>query len=413
MMTYNRNKKNSLYLMLMVTVAGLLFNACEEYPHEYEITEEVPSIDYIRVANPDKSDSLIVSASLNSTITLIGENLTSIREIWFNDKQAYLNTSFITSNSMFVTIPNEIPEEVSNKIYMVAGKDTVIYDFNVVVPPPAPRSMVCEFIADGEQAVIKGNYFINDENVPLQVFFPGNLEGEVLNVSENYDEVTVTVPLGTSVGPVTVKTIYGSGLSTFYFRDDRNYILDWDGLDAAGGWRAGNIANTEPAGINGNYVRFEGDMAGEIGSTWNEDNFSFNLWNASNGRSDEPFYEGDLNSAVLKFECYVVEEWKASALQMIFTPYEVSGTNAFIADNVTMRGLWNPWVLTGSYQTDGWVTVSIPMSEFHYYQDGKDAGANLTNDMLGGLTFFVYHGGVDGEDCRVHICIDNIRIVAM
>ncbi|MCW3805357.1 glycan-binding surface protein [Plebeiibacterium marinum] len=413
MIAYNRNRKHGLFLVIMVVLVGLLFNACEEYPHEYEITDGTPGIDYIRVADPDKSDSLIVSASLNSTIALIGENLTSISEVWFNDKQAYLNTSFITSNSMFVTIPNEIPEEVSNKIFMVAGTDTIKYDFNVVVPPPAPKSMVCEFIADGEQAVIKGNYFINDENVPLRVFFPGNQEGEVLNVSENYDEITVTVPSGAGVGPLTVKTIYGSGLSTFYFRDDRNYILDWDELDAAGGWRSGNIANTEPEGINGNYIRFEGDMAGSIGGTWNEDNFSFNLWNASNGRSEDPFYEGDLNNAVLKFECNVLEEWKASALQMIFTPYEVSGTNAFIADNVTMRGLWNPWVLTGSYQTDGWVTVSIPMSEFHYYHDGKDAGANITNDMLGGLTFFVYHGGVEGEDCRVHICIDNIRIVPM
>ncbi len=413
MIAYNRNRKHGLFLVMMVVLAGLLFNACEEYPHEYEITDGIPSIDYIRVADPDKSDSLIVSASLNSTVALIGENLTSISEVWFNDKQAYLNTSFITSNSMFVTIPNEIPEIVSNQIFMVVGMDTIKYDFNVVVPPPAPRSMICEFIKDGEQAVIKGNYFINDENVPLRVFFPGNLEGEVQNVSENYDEITVTVPIGAGVGPLTVKTIYGSGISTFYFRDDRNYILDWDVLDAAGGWRAGNIANSEPEGINGNYVRFEGDMAGSIGGTWNEDSFSFNLWNASNGRSEEPFYEGDLTKAVLKFECYVVEEWKASALQMIFTPYEVNGTNAYIADNATMRGLWNPWVLSGSFQTDGWITVSIPMSEFHYYHDGKDAGANISNDMLGGLTFFVYHGGVEGEDCKVHMCIDNIRIVPM
>lgn len=410
------NRKNiisSVFLIVTIAIVGLLFQGCEEYPHEYEITGGVPIVDYIRVADPEKSDSLIVSASLNSTVALIGDNLTSITEMWFNDKQAYLNTSFITANSMFVTIPNEIPEAVSNKIYMIAGKDTVEYDFNVVVPPPAPRSMVCEFIADGEQAIIKGNYFINDENVPLRVFFSGNLEGEVQNVNENYDEIIVTVPSGAGVGPVTVKTIYGSGHSTFYFRDDRNYILDWDELDAAGGWRSGNIANSVPAGINGNYVRFKGDMTGAVGDTWNEDNFSFNLWNASNGRPDVPFYDGDLNEAVLKFECYVVDEWRASALQMIFTPYEVSGTNAYLADNVTMRGLWNPWVATGSYQSEGWVTVSIPMSEFHYYHDGKDAGANISNEMLGGLTFFVYHGGVEGKDCRVHMCIDNIRIVPM
>jgi hypothetical protein len=273
--------------------------------------------------------------------------------------------------------------------------------------------MLCEFVAEGEEAVIYGSYFIDDPNVPLQVFFPGELEGEVVSVSDDFDEIVVKVPSGASSGQLSVKSIYGSSRSSFFFRDDRNYILDWDNLNAAGGWRSGVIANSNPAGISGNYVRFDGDMAGGIGSTWNEDAHSFNLWNASNGRSDEPFYDGDLSEAVLKFECYVVEEWSASALQMIFTPYSVSSTNGYIADGVTPRGLWMPWVSSGSYQTEGWITVSIPISEFHYFHDGADAGSNVTKDMLGGLTFFVWHGGVEGTDCRVHMCIDNIRIVPM
>ncbi len=402
----------ALFFMAVLAI-GIMFQSCEEYPDEYEITSGSPTVDYIRMSDPEKSDSLIVSASLNQTIVLIGDNLTSIKEMWFNDKEAYLNTSFITSNALFVTIPNEIPGVVSDKIYMVAGKDTVAYDFNVVVPAPAPKSMLCEFVPDGDEATIYGNYFINDPNVPLQVFFPGELEGEVVSVSEDFEEIVVKVPEGAGVGQVTVKSIYGSSRSSFYFRDDRNYILDWDNLDASGGWRSGVIANSNPEGISGNYVRFEGDMAGGIGATWNEDAHSFNLWNASNGRADEPYYEGDLSAATLKFECYVVDEWKASALQMIFTPYSVSNTNAYIADGVTPRGLWMPWVNEGTYQTEGWITVSIPLSTFHFLHDGSDAGTTVTNDMLKGLTFFVWQGGVEGEDCHIHMCIDNIRIVPM
>ncbi|GAF03779.1 glycan-binding surface protein [Saccharicrinis fermentans] len=401
------------HILLLIFAMAFMFQSCEEYPHEYEVAGGVPKIDYIRITTPEKSDSLIISASLNSTITIIGENLRSITEMWFNDKKAYLNTSFITSNALIVNIPNEIPGVVSDKIYMVAGKDTLTYDFNVVVPPPAPKSMLCEFVEDGDEAVIYGNYFIDDMNVPLQVIFPGEVEGEVISVSDDFDEIIVKVPVGAAVGQITVKSIYGSTRSSFFFRDDRNYILDWDNLDAAGGWRSGVIASTEPTGISGNYVRFHGDMTGAVGETWNEDAHSFNLWNASNGRSDEPFYEGDLSAAVLKFECYVVEEWKASALQMIFTPYSVSATNSYIADGMTPRGLWIPWASSGSYRTEGWTTVTIPMSEFHYYHDGTDAGSAITNDMLGGLTFFVWNGGVEGEDCSVHMCIDNIRIVPM
>ncbi|MCW3785861.1 glycan-binding surface protein [Plebeiibacterium sediminum] len=422
MRKYNINSIFASLFIMSIFSAGIMFQSCEEYPNEYETTGGVPTVEYIRVSDPDKADSLIVSASLDQTIVLIGENLTSVKELWFNDVKADLNTSFMSSKALFVTIPNQIPQDVTDKIYMKAGSKTVEYDFNVVVPAPALQSMLCEFVAAGDEAVIKGNYLIDDPNVPLQVFFPGNIEGEVVGVSDDYHEVSVIVPEGTGVGPVTVKSIYGSTRSSFYFRDDRNYILDWDNLDAAGGWRSGVIANSDPAGINGNYVRFYGEMPGKAGDLWDEDKFAFNLWNQSNGRADVPFYDGDLSEAAIKFEVNIPEAWSASSLQMIFTPYSVTGSNEYVAnDDPTKtylskdfpRGLWMPWVSSGSYMTEGWTTVTVPLSEFIYDKDGKASEATLTIEMLGGLTFFVYHGGVDGTDCTVHMCIDNIRIVPL
>ena len=413
MIKINKHKFLGSLLLFTVVAVGVLLQSCEVHPHEYEVTSGVPTVDYIRITDPEKSDSLVVSAAINRTISLIGNNLTSIEELWFNDKQAYLNTSFMTSNSLIVSIPNLIPGVVSDKIYMRAGKDTLTYDFKVIVPPPVPQAMLCEFVADGEEAIIKGSYLIDDPNVPLEVIFPGGLAGEVISVSDSFDEVVVKVPSGAGIGPISVKSIYGSTRSSFFFRDDRNYILDWDTLNADGGWRPGIIDDSSPSGISGNYVRLNGDMVGAAGGGWNGDELSFNLWNSSNGRSEEPFYSGDLDSAVLKFECYVVENWSAAALQMIFTPFSVSGTNTYITDGVTPRGLWNPWAAPGSYITEGWTTVTVPMSEFKFLHDGTDAGSTVTTEMLGGLTFFAWHGGVEGQDCRVHLCIDNIRIVPM
>jgi len=269
--------------------------------------------------------------------------------------------------------------------------------------------MLCEYVNDGETAIIQGNFFINDKNVPLKVFFPGNIEGEVLNVE--IDEIQVKVPAGSGVGPIQVKSIYGSTRSIFNFRDDRNFVLDFDGLTAAGGWRSGVIGNSNPAPIKGNYVRFSGAMGGGAGATWNEDAFSFNLWPSSNGRPDVPLYTGSLATAAIKFECYVVSPWQASALQMIFTPYSVANTNGYIGDANVPRGLWIPWKESGSYETEGWITVTIPLSDFKYKPEGGVSDVLLTTDMLKGLSFFVWSGGVAGVDCTPHICIDNIRIV--
>ncbi|MCJ7446825.1 MAG: glycan-binding surface protein [Bacteroidales bacterium] len=400
-------KVSAISILLVILFAGMLFQACDKD----DSGGGMPVVAYVRVTDAAKSDSLVTHAFMGSTIAIIGENLQNVDEIWFNDQEAYVNFSFVTSTSIIVNIPDIIPSTVTNLMLLINSNktDTLKYPFGVDVPPPFLSGMLCEYVDDGETAVIKGNFFIDDPSSPLKVFFPGNMEGTVQSVSIN--KVEVMVPQGAGVGPIQVKSIYGSTRSSFYFRDDRNIVLDFDVLTASGGWRSGVIGNSNPAPIKGNYVRFQGAMAGGAGAQWSEDPFSFNLWPIANGRPDVPFYSGDIANAAIKFECYVVEEWKASALQMIFTPYATTGTNSYIGDSNVPRGLWIPWKESGTYKTDGWTTVSVPLSEFKYTASGGTCGNPLTADMLRGLTFFVYSGGVEGTDCTPHICIDNIRVV--
>jgi hypothetical protein len=400
-------KASALTLLLIALFANPLFMSCKKD----ESGGSMPVVNYVRITNPDKSDSLVTHAFLGNTIAIVGEDLENVREVWFNDQSAYLNLSLITNNCIIVTIPDEIPGAVTGKMLLINGdkKDTLKYDFGVDVPAPRLDDMVCEYVKDGGTAVIEGNFFINDPSSPLKVFFPGNIEGTVTSVT--LTKIKVTVPSGVGVGPISVKSIYGSSRSAFYFRDDRNIVLDFDVLTAAGGWRSGVLADSDPDPISGKFVRFSGNMAAGIGATWDEDHFSFNLWPSSNGRADVPLYSGDLASAAIKFECNVTAAWQASALQMIFTPYSTFNTNSYIGDASVPRGLWNPWKATGKYVTDGWTTVTVPLSEFKYAADGSVCANVLTKDMLRGLTFFVFNGGVKGTDCTPNICIDNIRIV--
>ena len=64
-----------------------------------------------------------------NTICLVGENLRSVYELYFNDQKAILNTSYITDHTLMVDVPKEIPSVVTDKIYMVTkAKDTIDYD---------------------------------------------------------------------------------------------------------------------------------------------------------------------------------------------------------------------------------------------------------------------------------------------
>jgi hypothetical protein len=391
-------------LFIAIAISGF-YTSCKK-----DKTNGIPQVSYVRITDPAKSDSLLIGAYLGNVIAIRGANLGDVKEIWFNDQKASLNPTYITAQTIIVTVPDSIPKVVTNKMKLIYGNmDTMAVDFRVLVPAPIVQSMVCEYVNDGDIATIDGDFFIDDPNIPLQVFFTGNVEGKVLTKSKK--EITVKVPVGAGKGRLAVKSLYGVSLSKFYFRDDRNIIVDFDNLTAAGGWRSGVMGSSNPDPISGNYVRFSGAMQGGAGATWDEDHFSFNYWPIANGRPKAQLYTGDLNNAEIKFECNVVSPWQAAALEMIFTPYATTGTNSYIGDANVPRGLWIPWQATGSYTTNGWVTVAIPLTAFKYNANGVVCPNALTADMLYGLTFFVFNGGVAGTACNPNICIDNVRIV--
>ena len=76
---------------------------------------------------------------------------------------AALNQSTLTDNALFVTIPGKVPGMVTDKIYFVTtDRDTVKYDFKVVISAPVINSMVNEYAKAGSTQTLKGNYFIDD-----------------------------------------------------------------------------------------------------------------------------------------------------------------------------------------------------------------------------------------------------------
>lgn len=397
--------------VLLAVCAMVSLPACNDYPDAYTSTKGKPTVNYIRIPDILKSDSIVTHASMGTMIALMGSNLKSIKEVWFNDQMAILNTSFITATSLIVPVTNGIPTNVTNKIYLVTTTgDTVKVDFTVDVSAPVVSNMKCEQVAVGDTATINGDFFLDYPNSPLKVIFPGNIPAtKIYSITKT--QILVQVPTGATIpGQINVTSTYGNGRSVFWFLDNRGIILDFDNTNANGGWRTGVLSNTNPAGISGNYVRFSGVMAGKNASTWNEDAFSFDLWGSANGRPQGDLFSIDPTKAAIKFEVNVDKPWSSGALQMIFTPWATSGTNSYIGDGVTPRGLWTPWLTTGTFQTNGWITVTIPLSQFKFDANGKVLQAAPIGNY-GGLTFFVYAGGVDGKDCNPDICIDNIRVV--
>ncbi len=407
-----KNKKPvSLVILVLITFfAGVIFQSCEK--DEDTSTGGIPVIRYVRITDPLSSDSLVTHAFMGNVVAIMGENLADVKEVWFNDQSALLNTSFITETSIIVTIPNDIPEVVTNEIKLVtSANQEIVYPFGVDVPAPFLQSMLCEFVDDGETAVINGNFFIDDPSLPLSVLFPGNIAGEVLSVSLN--QVSVKVPEGVGVGPIVVKSIYGSSRSSFYFRDDRGLILDYDALTTSGSWRGGTILN-DANSLDQNYLMLKGELAdGAGGEDFSGGGFVSELWSDANGRPEANFFTGDPADYVLKFEANV-KTWTGAYLNICFGPWasSVGGfQNQLYWSDINARGLWRPWETNGgSFETDGWITVTIPLTEIKY--NNQFGAMEFDPSMAGSLSFWMNGPSAEtGGTSVMELYIDNVRIV--
>ncbi len=431
--------KNNRYINWLMAatmmIAAFATAACEDEPDKYEVAGGLPGGKYVRTPLAAKADSLLTGAYMSNTVVLVGENLRSIYEIYFNDQKAILNTSYMTDNTVFVDVPKEIPATVTNKIYMVtAAKDTVDYDFKVLVPAPTVNSMSCEFAKPGSEVTLYGDYFIDDPNVPLTITMTGNVEvAEITNITKT--AVSFILPENAPEGYINVKSIYGVGRSKFRYYDTRNVLFDWDGSHgghAMGlGWRDGSKiwVDENEQSLDGAYICFGLDgstISGGIGATWAEDPFSFNYWPDGGEHpalSSRPAFasmieEYGLGKLQIKFEVCVpaANPWSSAAMQIMFTGDQhvtnSTGNNSYFNDTKLPRGLWIPWANNGSYDTGGkWTTVSLNLSDFNKTYEGTPCDVSLDKTMLTGLTFFVWHGGLAGTECTPLIMVDNIRVV--
>lgn len=413
-------------------IAGIfaLASCAEDYPDRFHATEGKPTVDFVRYAD---QDVFITQAFMDEVLCIVGSNLRSVHDIYFNDQAAVLNTSYITDNTLIVAVPSTAATVQTDKIYLVtAAKDTVTYDFKILPPVPKVSSISNEWAADGEEVTLKGKYFIDVTGVNI----PGVSVSSYTVVSS--ETITFKVPAGAASGPVEVTTASGTGRSNFQFRDTRNILFDWDGVYGraiGAGWRDGSKVLHAPGdhafpALSGNYIAFAADMAAGPWDDWKEDEMAFNYWPGAVGSANPPLYSNTdfanyikkygVGGLCLKFEIMVptTNPWTSYAMQIMFSNEasvsESNMTNAYYTADTLPRYVWEPWTATGKFDTgDKWQTVSFPLSEFNKVCGGAACSTAFDDSFLHGLSLFVYGGSTPGTAGSPIIAIDNIRVVPL
>ena len=398
-----RFNEHSMLLLFLVFIIGAIITSCKKEPEE-----GTPSIDYIRSTNPELADSTFTSAFMGQLIAIVGENLGGAREIYFNDQQAELTPTYVTDRTILVSVPSEVPGVITDKMTIIFDDGyELVYDFAIEVPAPELYSITCEYVPDGGTVELVGDYFF----YPTTVIFPGELEGEITTLFQ--DRIEVTVPEGSTPGRIKIHTNFGEVESNFLFRDNRNTIVNFDDLMHETWTAAVAYADSapDPAVCSGNYAVVQSSAAAAW--LW-ENNLAIFAWGEGARATEEQLVTGFIPDLDFRFEANVPIPWYDIRMEIYFSPYG-QGHGRDAVDPSFAR--WKPW-LEEPYTTEGWVTVSIPLSEFWFDRDdgtGLTEGSQPLEDLTGLTNLNMMVFGPQESDAAntypVQICIDNVRIV--
>jgi hypothetical protein len=336
-----------------------------------------PAIERLRVLD---IDSTIVSATFGEIIAIVGSGLEAVTNVRFNGVEATLNINYITKNLIICSVPDALPEEISNRLEVVTAKGKrAETEFTLELPLPLVTTMYNEYVEPGATASILGKYFFFVESVTFEK--SGNAE----IVSYTDDEIVIVVPDGATPGErIMVSNTVGNALSDFYYRDESMLLMDFDhpATDWGGSFCWGDLplSDDESQAVSGLFGTIQGEALGILGDYSSQ-------YLASTCYFDYQF-SGLGADYLLKFEINLQETWSIGKL--------VITINADTDDQ--HRYEFRPWVGSGA-TTDGWHTISINLSDF------EPAVENL-----GTITDFRIMFVNDADIPLYNIGIDNFRL---
>lgn len=318
----------------------------------------------------------------------------------------------------------------------------------VDIDVPQIYGMKSEFVPAGGEAVIYGSGLAGAKVYFDTQFYNDSVQADVLSSQDN--KIVVRVPDNAWTGKIKVKNLAGVSTSNFLFRDERNIIMDfdlrhqtWGGIvpfDENGNLVQGRIEGetTIPyigkldKGCSGKYGLLHGTYTVKhpyayVNDLW----FQYMHKAEEGGRGDVSiaglsFYNYKVEDLVLKFECNIPKE---AAYKGITTEF-IAGYNSTDDDKIGRKTSpicrWEPYKndqcysvagenagkdLSNGFYTDGWETVTIPLTAFNYVYNEDKPKEDLKLDLAKAVNFSVMVFGKPETDTNVMMSFDNFRIV--
>jgi len=395
-------------ILLCCATALLMFSSCKK------TVSQGPVITGIRNYAAIPNDTALTSLTPTGQWVIIqGYNLKNAVRITFDGVPVSFNYGLFADTCAIVQVPfiipyNTVSADDLNTIKYTTIDGTTTFNFNIVVPPPAITGISNEMANKGDSVRIYGaNFFL------INSFSFAGTPVTNYNVSADGTYIGFIAPGSAEGGPVSITTKSGTYTTPFNVEDSINGVLcNFDNVFTYQWWSAG-LSNNNPdfAGNRGQYaiLNTSGPLNNGDGSWWNGGrgiNCNAAQWVPAANLSDPPA------NWALKFEINVPNPW--------------NGTTIYIVKdfNWTYLARYEPWKspsgATGAVKTNGWQTVTIPLSSFLTKPNGGldgtgTAAANLSALLgsagSGGVNMYIMNDGSARSATGFYAGIDNIRVV--
>src|SRR5690606_24827401 len=141
------NSSHSLIVAGLLVMTGFL-GACQE---EDEISVGPPSIERVRTTDPSTLDSALTSATLGSTLAIMGTHLLGTQQVYLNDYPLGVNTAYVTNHTVIVTVGDSVPTvasdpNVTNELRLVTRSGESVIDFHTLPPTPQVNQVKNQYV---------------------------------------------------------------------------------------------------------------------------------------------------------------------------------------------------------------------------------------------------------------------------
>ena len=406
---------------VVVQIPEIIFSTIDTtklYTLEYETTTGSTTFSFkLGPSAPVIAAISDVFANPGDSVYIYGNNLVLVQSFSYGGTKITSFKPNIAGTSLGFKMPSPAP--ISGQVVVTTKTGTTNFKIAAI---PTITGISNENADAGDSVYVYGTYLKSIQSftfsgAPITSYklsSKGNSIGFVLPSSVTAGSATITTAFGTVTTAYDVNNIYNIKNAG----DATTGVLANMVWGNAFGWKWYGGSNLSVVS-NGGWITDCPEMTGNTGMFMSikEDPLAAEIKGKEIPIGDAQWVPtANLNDAVgdwaLKFEVNIPKPWNGGSVCI-----KSGFTDSYVARS-------EPWQITSTstaaYSTKGWITVTIPLTEFRAKDaklgEGKGASVAKLTDLLGptgktGCTIFINNYGTSTTTTGFYGGFDNIRVV--